>query len=230
MIKLKRIIFMLLLLVALPLISCSSGHHPGSDENDNIDGIPFYMFKKFVMDSSLYEIYKPSDVLFIDNFNSDSGKVIKYYYSEYNKIDSSETNLQNWTINYKQEVEKVFYDNYEKKELIERFYEEIKDSILEYSILFNTTLDYYNNTSEFEKEFIVDMNKEFESVFVIDLYLPYKLRNVITNEEYIFNVPIKSFLAYKHNDVICVIFDQENILLDYNTFISSVNVYRTFGG
>ena len=74
------------------------------------------------------------------------------------------------------------------------------------------------------------MNKEFESVFVIDLYLPYKLRNVITNEEYIFNVPIKSFLAYKHNDVICVIFDQENILLDYNTFISSVNVYRTFGG
>lgn len=226
MIKFKRIILIILLLFTVTFISCSNGNH-GNDinnsKNDNI--ISFYQFRRFKFKDTEYEISKPKDALFIDQFNK-SNNVIKYYYHEYQRLDDANSNLSTWTINYKQEIEKVLANSYDNKDLIYKFYEEIESSILEYSVLFNNNLDYYKNYQEFEKEFIVDMNENFSSVLIIDLYLPYKLVNYSTKEETILNVPIKSFLAYKIDDVIKVIDNDFTVELDYNDFISSSYLYK----
>ena len=223
MIKFKKIILIFLVLFTVPFISCSPGG-PREENPDHISGVPFYEFRRFIYNDEQYEIFKANDALFIDNFDSTYGKIIKYNYHEYQKI--SDENLQTWTINYKQEVEKILADNYDDVDLIKKFYEEIENSILEYSILFKTELDYYESSHGFEKEFIIDMNNDFDSILVIDAYMPYKLLNTTNNEEYIFNVPIKSFLAYKKGDVMNVVFNDNILKFSYEEFISSLNVYK----
>ena len=224
MIKFKKIFLIFVLFLSLSLISCASGQFNTETGSDHISGVPFYEFRKFVFNDEQYSIFKTDNVKFIDHFEDREGKVIKYVYHEYPRIE--ENNLQVWTINYKQEVENILSDNYDDIDLIKKFYDEIESSLLEYSILLNVDLEIYKSSDELEKEFNIDMTNYFDSILVIDAYLPYKLHNITKNEEYIFYVPIKSFLAYKNESLIKVILDDEEHELSYQSFISSNNVYN----
>ena len=218
--KFKKIFLsFIFLLLVVALIGCASNPGFKDDAPSSPDGIPFYQYKTFEYNGDLYEIYRLETIDFIDSSINNSISTLKYYYTEYEKLETS-----SWTINYFQDLKRFISLESTDRELIECFYTNIKDTINEYDKLLEIDLEIYTDETNFEKEFIVDFQQSFSSVLVIDVYLPYRLINKTTNETYNFNVPVKSFLAYRNNDSLRILCDNINFEIKYSDFISLSNV------
>lgn len=221
--KFKKIfISSIYLILVIILVACSAAPGAGKDENAGpADGIPYYQYKTFTYNDEQYLIYRPERIVFIDQGINNYTPTLKYYYTEYEKIDASI-----WTINYYQDIKRFISLDSTDQGLIECFYTNIKNSIIEYDNELNIDLEMYESNTNFEKEFVVDMQNTFSTVLVIDAYIPYQLRNQTTNQTYNFNVPVKSFLAYRNNDKLKVICDDLSFEISYSEFISLSNTVK----
>ncbi len=222
--KFKRIFLSSIIILLLIIVSSCAAGAPGGNKDEAqgpSDGIPYYQYKTFVYNEETYLIYRPETVDFIDGGINKYTPTLKYYYTEYQKVDASL-----WTINYYQDIKRFMSLDSTDKGLIECFYTNIKNSLLEYDALLNFDLEIYESIDDAEKEFVVDMQNTFTSVLVIDVYIPYQLVNQKTHQTYDFNVPVKSFLAYRNNDKLKVVCDDLIFEINYSEFISLSNTIK----
>lgn len=210
----KRISYIFLVLLILVLASCGSY----SDEN-NTDGIPFVYYDTFVYENVSYEVYEVESVYLINSDSLDN-QVIKY---EYQELEKDPLLTDEWIINYLQDYDYHMNQIRVEKDVINKLYENIYDSIIKFEESLQIDLEYYPNDRLIEREFVVDSNKEYTSVLLIDLLIPYRLVNVSNNQTNIIYIPVKTSLAYRNNDSLELVFDDLTISVSYNDFISLSN-------
>ena len=205
----------LILFLLIILASCAAGGAGKPNDGAAPEGVPYYQYKTFEYNSETYLIYRPEIVDFIDQGINSYTPTLKYYYTEYQKIDASI-----WMINYYQNIKRFMSLDSTDNGLIEFFYTNIKNSLAEYDQLLNFDIEMYETVDDLEKEFIVDMQNTFQSILVIDVYIPYQLKNEQTRQTYNFNVPVKSFLAYRNNDELKMVCEDLVFTVSYSEFIS----------
>ena len=218
--KITKYISLIILFIAFFITGCASTSPNDKGENA-IDGVAYYQYKQFEFEEILYSIYSLEKVNFIDEAIEYEYSALKYFYTEYNKL-----NVNEWTLNYYQDTLRKFNDPNTPKELFKTFYLNIQDSLNEYQKELGLIFDKYENEADFEKEFIVDMSKDFQSILIIDLYLPYQLKNENSKQIYYLNVPVKSCIAYRNGDYLSFEYDNKNITILYEAFISLNDVYK----
>lgn len=205
----KLCILIIIVLVLYTTSSCSSQ----KDVNELVDGNMFIYNDSFAFENHIYQIYQLNNLnLLVDDELNSSFLVM---YKEKNKLDAN-----TWIIKY--------YDNYQyivtkdvDDKLLDAFYDMIKDDFGIFEEKLNMTLITDYDNSIHEMEFIVDTSLNFESVLLIDLYVPFKINGY---ETFIVYVPIKTFLAYKNNDVLLIKSNELFFETTYSNFIQQENV------
>ncbi len=227
MIKFRKFLSSFVIILLFFVMTSCSASNKDNGPKPSEDYIVMDFYKTIEIDTVQYTVYKP---LHINFFKDLDRSALRYYYNEYPKIDNSDSNLTTWTLNYNQQVKDLFNNSLSSytysefnKALYHEFYKHIEDSIKEYDINLGVTLDYYKNESELQKEFTVDMTREFSSVLIIDLYIPYHFTSEY-HKDYYLHIPVKSFLAYKNDNTLTIIYDDKEKVIYYDTFISSQNV------
>lgn len=210
----RKISCLFILLLIMILASC------GFDPIDASDGIPFIYYDTFTYEDVSYDIFEVEKIYLLDA-NERVNQVIKYDSQEIKKEDGFLTD--EWIINYQQDYDYQMSLINVKKEVINKMYEEIEDSIKKFEGILNITLEYSPEERLIEREFVVDKNKEFTSVLLVDLLIPYRLVNNQTNQTNIIYIPVKSSLCYLNNEMVELIFDDVVIKMNYGDFINLSN-------
>ncbi len=210
----RKISCIFILLLIMVLASC------GFDPIDASDGIPFIYYDTFTYEDVSYDIFEVEKIYLIDA-NERVNQVIKYDSQEIKKEDGFLTD--EWIINYQQDYDYQMSLINVDKEVINKMYEEIEDSIKKFEGILNITLEYSEEERLIEREFVVDKNKEFTSVLLVDLLIPYRLVNNQTNQTNIIYIPVKSSLCYLNNEIVELIFDDVVIKMNYGDFINLSN-------
>ena len=110
-------------------------------------------------------------------------------------------------------------------EFLNEFYSQILGILDKYEYSLGTNLTLHENGLVLNYEYIVDLNKEFSELFIIDLYIPFRIFNTNKNQTYFINVPVKTFLGYRNNNQIELVYEDNNaIVLNYELFISLSNI------
>lgn len=232
--RIKKYTIVLILFLSMILYTgCAAGGtgNVGSDSDQNpnkstieYNAKDFIQVCRFTYNEDMYAVGRLNSFALFTDLQSNDKPNFVYYIEEY-KMDNT-VNVSNWTINYKQDVTSIICEVPLEEAFVNMVYENIRTSLKEVSLMLDITLDYYYNLFDVEKELLVDMNNEFQSVYVVDLYLPYLLQNQTKNQAYIINVPIKSILAYLNNENLKLILDDEEIEIPYESFISSPYVFK----
>ena len=97
----------------------------------------------------------------------------------------------------------------------------IKDLLLNYEQKLDIIFEIPVNNSKEEREYVINNNILFEKLYIIDLYIPFRIINESTNQIYYISIPVKNFLAYQQEDDLTIYYDEKKVILDYNKFISS---------
>lgn len=210
----RKISCLFILLLIMVLASC------GFNPIDASDGIPFIYYDTFTYEGVSYDIFEVEKIYLLDA-NERVNQVIKYDSQEIKKEDGFLTD--EWIINYQQDYDYQMSLINVKKEVINKMYEEIEDSIKKFEGILNITLEYSPEERLIEREFVVDKNKEFTSVLLVDLLIPYRLVNNQTNQTNIIYIPVKSSLCYLNNEIVELIFDDVVIKMNYGDFINLSN-------
>ena len=218
----KLFLFLIVIFSSVILYSCNGGS-TGIIRVPNSSDLTYYEIKRFIYDNQVYSVQKVKDAYFLETDKDIVKSNIYYYVHEYSKPEGLE---ENWLINYKLDLNRTIYRYISDEALVQEFYNNIEMSIKEHEVEFNLELDYYESLKAIEKEFSVDMSKEYSSVIAVDAYLPYMILNETTGKYIYFSVPIKSFLGYKNNDNIEFVCDDKIISVDYQTFMTSSNVFK----
>ena len=234
--KMNKYIIIPILLIMFSLITGCNVSGGNSDDSPNnstqnpsynssviYDSSDFIQVARFTYNEDLYEVGRLMNFSLLKDLNKDVPNII-YSIEEY-LIDEI-TGVNNWTINYKQDVTKILCEELLEKAFVDVIYENIKTSLKEISLKLELQLDYYYDLYNIEKEIAVDLTTEFDKIYVVDLYFPYLLQNKVTNQTYILNIPVKSILAYKNQQILKFVVDKEIIEVDYNTFITSCYVIK----
>ena len=220
--RIKKYLLIIILLISIVFYtSCAA--NGGSQAGGAGSGIPndrspieykvsdFTKVTDFTYNNEDYTISILTNYSLEENHQTSNKPNIIYYIEEY-KIDKS-TNVSNWAINYKQDVVSVICKSPLDEAFVNVVYDKIKLSLLEAALKLELSLEYYHNLYDVEKELPVNMNIEFESVYAVDLYLPFLLQNQTTKLDYILNIPIKSILAYLNKGNLKVILDEFEVLI-----------------
>lgn len=210
----KKISYAFLFLLILVLTSC------GSYDNDtNTDGIPFVYYDSFVFEDITYEVYEVENIYLFNNENLDN-QIIKY---EYEELERNPLSTDEWIINYLQDYDYHMNQIKVEKDVVNKMYENIYNSIIKFEENLKIDLEYYPSDRLIEREFLVDETKEYTSILLIDLLIPYRLVNTKTDQTNIIYIPVKTSLAYRNNDVLEIVFDNLIINVNYSDFISLSN-------
>ena len=222
MLRIKKYLLIIILLISIVFYtSCAA--NGGSQAGGAGSGIPndrspieykvsdFTKVTDFTYNYEDYTISILTNYSLEENHQTSNKPNIIYYVEEY-KIDKS-TNVSNWAINYKQDVASVICESPLDEAFVNVVYDKIKMSLLEAALKLELSLEYYHNLYNVEKELPVNMNIEFESVYAVDLYLPFLLQNQTTKLDYILNIPIKSILAYLNKGNFKVVLDEFEVVI-----------------
>ena len=144
-------------------------------------------------------------------------KSIKYDYQEIDKNTSLDTS--EWIINYYQDYDYQISKMDLSKEVLNTLYEKVAPSLDNISKKLGITLEYYPDDRIIEREYIVNQSKDFDSVLIVDLSIPYRLVDCSNHQTYIIYIPVKTTLAYRKNADLELILDDKNISLSYEAFI-----------
>lgn len=188
---------------------------------DYVDGIPFVYYDSFACGNKTYEVYQVEQVKLLSSDLTDIGS-IKYDYQEIEKL-SSQGDANNWIINYYQNYEYQMEQAILEKEVLDALYVNILDSLKVYETSLDISFEYYEEGRIVERELVVDSKKDFSSVLIVDLYIPYRVVDTTNIQTYIIYIPVKTSLAYRNNNVIEFVFDDKTIVVDYYAFISLSN-------
>lgn len=216
----KRILIFSVLILSLSLLhGCGKKDNAHSDGIN--DGVPFNYYTSFEYENNQYDLYKVVDPMIITDQLYGNIYKLEYYYNVFKKTNTS----SEWIINYYQQYDYLISNNNLNENIIDIFYNNITNTLNEYETSLNIELEYFKDSTLLQKEFKINLNKEFNEVFVIDLYIPFKLINKTLNQTYTISVPVKTFLAYRNNDLITIVYNNELFYtLNYNEFISLSNV------
>lgn len=216
----KRILIFSVLILSLSLLhGCKKKDNAHSDGIN--DGVPFNYYTSFEYENNQYDLYKVVDPMIITDQLYGNIYKLEYYYNVFKKTNTS----SEWIINYYQQYDYLISNNNLNENIIDIFYNNITNTLNEYETSLNIELEYFKDSTLLQKEFKINLNKEFNEVFVIDLYIPFKLINKNLNQTYTISVPVKTFLAYRNNDLITIVYNNELFYtLNYNEFISLSNV------
>lgn len=210
----KIIKYFLVLLLTLILTSCAAY------KNDfKTDGIPFVYYDSFVYENTKYEVYEVESIYLI-NSDSSINQVIKY---EYQELENDNLSTDEWIINYLQDYDYHMNHLEIEKEVIDKLYEKIYDSLMKFEEILAIDLEYYPTERLIEREFLVDEKVEYTSVLLIDLLIPYRLVNKNNNQTNIIYIPVKTSLAYRNNNLLKLVFDDLVIDINYDDFVSLSN-------
>lgn len=222
MLRIKKYLLIIILLISIVFYT-SCAVNGGSQTGGAGSGIPSdrspieYKVSDFTKVTDFTYNYEDYTISILTNYSleenhqlSENPNII-YYVEEY-KMDKS-TNVSNWAINYKQDVASVICESPLDEAFVNVVYDKIKMSLLEAALELELSLEYYHNLYDVEKELPVNMNFEFESVYAVDLYLPFLLQNQTTKLDYILNIPIKSILAYLNKGNLKVILDEFEVVI-----------------
>lgn len=216
----KRILIFSVLILSLCLLhGCGKKDNAHSDGIN--DGVPFNYYTSFEYENNQYDLYKVVDPMIITDQLYGNIYKLEYYYNVFKKTNTS----SEWIINYYQQYDYLISNNNLNENIIDIFYNNITNTLNEYETSLNIELEYFKDSTLLQKEFKINLNKEFNEVFVIDLYIPFKLINKTLNQTYTISVPVKTFLAYRNNDLITIVYNNELFYtLNYSEFISLSNV------
>ena len=221
-------IFVMLMIV----FGCTNGSGGNSSGDDSptkkpiwnsISDEEYIQIDKFVYDNIEYTIEKIKSPAFIEAYLESKNSNLVYCIEQYYSVDET---LTSWSINYKQDVKKILSEDDLSVEFVNALYQKIESHIGALTLDLQLSIEYYDNLFSIEKELPVDMEKEFTSIFVVDVYIPFKIKNVTTNEAIIINIPIKSFLGYVNESLIIFVYDEKSISLEYDSFIKNDNVIK----
>ena len=153
--------------------------------------------------------------LFSDDGQSLNNELV-FTYTEKEKIEAS-----TWIINYYDYNDYIVTKDNIDKELLDVFYDRVKDSLIDYGNDLNIEFDLNYDHEMIEKEFVVDLENEYSSIMIVDLYIPFKINGYQTFNVY---VPVKTFLAYRNNDLVLLKFNEYELSMPYEVFVSLSNV------
>lgn len=219
----------IMLMIVFGCTTGSGGTSSGDDSStkkpiwNSISDEEYIQIDKFVYDNIEYTIEKIKSPAFIDAYLESKNSNLIYYIEQYYSVDET---LTSWSINYKQDVKKILSEDDLSVEFVNTLYQKIEPHIGALTLDLQLSIEYYDNLFSIEKELPVDMEKEFTSIFVVDVYIPFKIKNVTTNEAIFINIPIKSFLGYVNESSIIFVYDEKSISLEYDSFIKNDNVIK----
>ena len=214
----KKILLLLIFVSCIFITSC--GKKEGSNDSLNPDGIPFEYYTSFKSSNETYDLYIINNPLLFDVEILNEMFLVSYKYNKFQKENSS-----NWIINYYKEYHYYVNDNSISQEFLNNFYNQILDTIDLYEESLEISLDLYEDGHILNNEYIIDLQKEFSELLLIDLYIPYRIINKTTYQTYLINIPVKTFLGYRNNNQIELVYnDAKSVVLYYDLFISSTNV------
>lgn len=209
------------LLAILLLITSLVGCAMKKGDTDYVDGIPFVYYNSFICGNKTYEVYEVEQIKLLSSDLTDMGS-IKYDYQEI-KEPSSQAETSNWTINYYQNYEYQMEQALLEKEVLEALYENILDSLKAHEKSLDISLEYYEDERIIERELKVDTSKDYSSILIVDLHIPYRILDKMDGQTYIIYIPVKTSLAYRNDNIIEFVFDDKTITVDYDDFISLSN-------
>ena len=219
--KINHLVFLVISFISMFFLnSCSASGEsaiPGGPDTGVITH-SYMPFKTITFNDNQYELRKNNLSVFLDQYGNDKVQGLIYYINNY-EVGTDDANLSNWSINYKLNTNYLDPNNKFDDEFIKYVYSQLETTIMEFQILFDVELDYYPEILNIEKEFKVEMNKGFDSIIVIDAYLPIQIYNLITTEVNYIYVPVKSLLAYNSDNNLEVIIDNQIIKCDYYRFM-----------
>ena len=211
------LITILILIIIIPLLSSCSAQK-GAD-GPSIGGIPFSEYDEIIFQDNTYKIFKAEDNYF--NLGNNNSCFI-YYYQEYEKMNS-----ENWIINYYDTYQIITINKTVDPNLLNEIYNKLKPIINEIELSLNLSFELHNDETPLEKEFIIDNTKEYQNLYILDMYIPFRIQNVYEYETYIIYIPVYTFLAYRNNEVVTFIYDENHIYdYDYHNFISSSKITK----
>lgn len=210
--KLRKIFLLIISIISLTsLISCASN----TDKYKPNDGVPYKKYQSLEYDNTKYSIYcLEYDLTFEELLLNDMIDKFNYTYKELEKKESN-----TWIINY-YHINKYLTDEL-SIELIDQVYSLVKNLLSNYENILDIVFTIPVNNSEEEREYIIDNSIIFEKLYIIDLYIPFRIINESTNQIYYISIPVKNFLAYQQEDDLTLYYDEKKVVLDYNKFISS---------
>ena len=218
----KKCFILVFLIIMIPLLtSCAAGPGGGNQGPSASDGVPFVYYSSFNYNESSYDIFIIKDYEHI-SLKADYNCAMHFSYKEYQKQEVS-----CWTINYLENNQYCVIPNYLESDVINSFYENVKNIIKDYENYLNITFDIYQDETIVEKELTATNLENYEKILVIDLLIPFRLVDKYNRQTYNIYIPVKTFLGYKNNDVLKLVYDENHIIeTDYYYFIYSENIIK----
>ena len=214
----KKILLLLILILCIFITSCAKREPNHSDST--VDGIPFEYYNSFHFNEELYDLYIVDNPILLNNDILDEMLLVSYRFDKFQK-----ENTKTWIINYNKEYNYISNIQNKNQEFLNEFYSQILGILGKYEYSLGINLSVYENGLVLNKEYIIDLSKEFNELFIIDLYIPFRIFNANKNQTYFINVPVKTFLGYRNNNQIELVYEDNNaIVLNYELFISLSNI------
>lgn len=200
--KIMKIIPLILLI--LILTSCASARDDATP-----DAIPFNLLDEIeISETEKATIYEISD---IEN--------VYYVYEQFTKPDST-----TWIINYIYSYEYIVDDENIPIFLYDHLYDTVTASLDRIQEEFNIEFKYNKDGFSEEREVVIDDIKEEDEVFLIDLYIPYKItyQDGMNKNDYVVMIPVYTFLSLKNGDNISF----NNETYNFVSFTEKSNVLK----
>lgn len=214
----KKILLLLILILCIFITSC--GKREPNHSDSTVDGIPFEYYNSFDFNKESYDLYIVDNPILLNNDILDEMLLVSYRFDKFQK-----ENTKTWIINYNKEYNYISNIQNKNQEFLNEFYSQILGILDKYEYSLGTNLTLHENGLVLNYEYIVDLNKEFSELFIIDLYIPFRIFNTNKNQTYFINVPVKTFLGYRNNNQIELVYEDNNaIVLNYELFISLSNI------
>lgn len=215
--KIKRqiIMFIFIIFSLLFITGCGAVQYAPFEE---LNGIPFEYYNTFNYNNETYTLYNVSD----EYITIKNGSIF-YSYEKY-----QEPNYNTWTINYIEKYQYKVFNRYESTltdDEIDFFNQSIQDLLNHYQEKLNINFDLYELNQEIEKEFTIVNNDQYSSIYIMDMYIPFRIEKDNSYNIYIILVPVKTLIFYELNETIKVEYeDVINEEFDINELDAYFNI------
>ena len=216
-IYMKKIIAFVFMFCLMLLSSCAS--KGGETFNETyIDGVAYEYYEDVFLNNEIYTLYKPTVINHPEDGLPEYLQAVQYSYQElkYEGVD-------NWRIDYFYQFDVLLSNTDLDEEVVNVIVDKIKLTFSQYQQKLDITFEEYDfyNPTHIE---LISKDAKATSTYLTVLYLPFYLVNNLTNQNYMIHIPVKTFFAYRYDDVVIFDYLTKEISISYNTFISLSNI------
>lgn len=216
-IYIKKIIAFVFISLILLLSSCASAGESKFD-NEMINGLAYEYYDKFYYDRSSYVLFKPSSVNLVEEELTENMQALQYVYQElnYEGVDA-------WRVNYYYQYDIVISNTNIEDEVVNKAYDIIKTTLPSFEEALGISFEEYDFNTPTHIE-LISKDATATKTYLTVLYLPFYLVCESTNQNYIIHIPVKTFFAYRYDDVVKFDFLTKETSISYTTFASLSNI------